>query len=136
MTGPWDLVPSDPLISCVTSKPVSPSVAQGGGGPSVQASRAPLRPGPYLTHTGQGVRGWGRGSGHQPGVGGGHRYWAGWGPRGPPGRPALEGKCCGGEVRRRAFTGAFKLAEAQQLSGLAVAGNILKTVLISFSIKD
>ena len=39
-------------------------------------------------------------------------------------------------MRRRAFTGAFKLAEAQQLSGLAVAGNILKTVLISFSIKD
>lgn len=72
---------SHPLTSCVTSKPVSPSVAQGGGGPSVQASRAPLHPGPYLTHTGQGVRGWGRGSGHQPGVGGD----TGTGPGGGPG---------------------------------------------------
>lgn len=73
-----------PLTSCVTSKLVSLSLwPKGVGEPSIQASRVPLHPGPYLTHTGQGVRGWGRGSGHQPGVGG-TQVLGGVGAQGPP----------------------------------------------------
>lgn len=122
-----------PLTSCVTSKLVSLSLWPKGVGdlpsrrPELPCTLAPI------SHTQGRVCGAGAEAVAISQEWGGHRYWAGWGPRGCPGRSALEGEGCRGEVRRRTFTRAFKSAEAWQRSGLAVAGNIFKTVLVSFS---
>ena len=80
VTEPWDLVPCDPLTSCVTTEPVSPSAARGGQGLCSQASRASPRPGPLSQTHRQGVRGWGGGSSHQRGGWRGHSTGWGGGP--------------------------------------------------------